>query len=119
MSLMQRVCKSLGMLGVVFAIPTIAFSQTSYVPQAGEYAPAGSLAGDQTYPAVSVKAAGGFTVWQDNITDGAGLGISAVRLDASFNPAFASFRVNQQGAEDQENPKVISLATGGAVFLWQ
>ena len=30
-----------------------------------------------------------------------------------------TFRVNQQGTNDQENPRVALLKNGGAVFVWQ
>ena len=53
-------------------------------PEMGvEYAIAGSLPGDQVFPQLSLKTSGGYIVWQDNITDGSGLGISAQRLDSS------------------------------------
>lgn len=116
---MQRVCKSLGMLGVLITLPNFAFSQSSYVPQAGEYAPIGNFTGDQVAPNVSLKVGGGFMVWQENVVDGDGLGISAARLDSSFNSPFGTIRVNQQGAFDQEKPKVALLNNGGAVFVWQ
>jgi hypothetical protein len=117
MSLSQRVCKTLGML--CLAVPAIAFGQASYVRQAGEFAPAGNLAGDQVHPALSLNSSGGFLVWQDNITDGDGLGISTLKLDATLSGQFGSFRVNQQGAGDQENPQVSLLNNGGAIFVWQ
>ena len=70
-------------------------------------------------PRVSLNTSGGFLVWQDNITDGDGLGISAVRLDSTLSPTLGNFRVNQQGTNDQENPQVALLQNGGAVFVWQ
>ena len=79
----------------------------------------GALPGDQVYPHVAIGRAGGFVVWQDNFTDEDGLGISAQRLDSSLTPLFGRFRINQQGAGDQERPKVALLADGGAIFVWQ
>jgi hypothetical protein len=117
MSLSQRVCKTLGML--CLAVPALAFGQASYVRQAAEYAPGGHLPGDQVQPSISLNSSGGYIVWQDNITDGDGLGISAVRLDASLSAQFGVQRVNQQGVGDQENPQVAMLNNGGAVFVWQ
>ncbi len=58
-------------------------------------------------------------VWQDNMTDGDGLGISAQRLNANLSATLGTFRVNEQGAGDQENAKVAMLKNGGAVFAWQ
>ena len=116
---MQRLCKTLGILGLTLFVPGAAFSQSGYVTQAGEYAPAGNLPGDQTRPQLSLSRTNGFIVWQDNATDGDGLGLSARALDSSFSSPFASFRVNQQGAYDQENPQVTMLKNGGAAFVWQ
>ena len=119
MSLLQRVCKTLGGFGLAVTIPTLVFGQSGYIPQGGEYFPAGSLAGDQVNAAISLTTNGGYLVWQDNITDGDGYGISARRLDSSLSPAFSNFRVNVQGADDQENPQVTLLKNGGAAFVWQ
>ena len=120
MSLLQRVCKSLGILGLAVAAPALVLGQsTNYVPQGGEFAPAGSLPGDQTQASLSLNASGGFLVWQDNVTDGGGLGISAIQLNSTFSHPLGAFRVNQQGTNDQENPHVALLPKGGAAFVWQ
>src|SRR5258706_11913411 len=81
MSLLQRVCKTLGILGLAVAFPSLVLAQSGYVPQAAEYAPAGSLPGDQIYPSLSLTTSGGYLAWADNVTDGSGYGISMVRLD--------------------------------------
>ena len=95
-------------------------AQTNYYGANGtEYAVIGSLPGDQVFPDVAVTTAGGFVVWQDNITDGAGWGISARRLDSTLSGILSTFRVNQQGTGDQERPRVSPLKNGGAVFVWQ
>jgi hypothetical protein len=102
------------------AIPTIIFGQTNYYAANGtEYAVIGSLPGDQVFPDAAVTPSGGFMVWQDNITDGDGFGISARRLDGTLSGTLSTFRVNQQGANDQQNPRVALLKNGGAVFTWQ
>lgn len=120
MSLLQRVCKSLGILGLAIAAPALVSGQTtSYVPQGGEFVPAGSMSGDQIHAALSLNANGGYLVWQDNVTDGNGFGISAIQLNSSFSQPFGSFRINQQGTNDQENPQVTLLSNGGAAFVWQ
>lgn len=104
---------------LLLAAPSPAWAQNNYAKQGDEYPAVGSLLGDQVYPDVKVKTSGGFLTWQDNYTDGEGLGISAVRLDSSFSPTLSSFRVNEQGAFDQERPRVALLNDGGAVFVWQ
>ena len=58
-------------------------------------------------------------VWQDNVTDGSGWGVSAQRLDSTLSGTLSTFRVNVQGTNDQENPRVALLKNGGAVFVWQ
>ena len=70
-------------------------------------------------PSLALKAAGGYLVWEDNITDGDGLGISALQLDADFSGVFSPFRVNFGGTDDQERPQVSLLNGGGAAFVWQ
>ena len=102
------------------SIPTVVFGQTnSYVTNGVEYAVAGSLPGDQVHPGLSLKTTGGYIVWEDNLTDGDGLGISARRLDSTLSGWYSPFRVNAAGAEDQERPQVSLLNNGGAVFVWQ
>ena len=85
------------------------YSQSSVLP----------LPGDQVYPDAAITTNGGFVVWQDNITDGSGWGISARQLDGTLSGALSTFRVNSQGTNDQENPRVALLKNGGAVFVWQ
>jgi hypothetical protein len=106
--------------GLVFVLPVAVFGQTNYYAANGtEYAIVGSLPGDQVWPDVAVNANGGFVVWQDNATDGSGWGVSARRLDSTLSGTLSTFRVNFQGANDQENPRVALLKNGGAVFAWQ
>lgn len=90
-----------------------------YSPSGFEYPIIGSLFGDQAEPAAAISPTGGFVVWQDNITDGDGLGISAERVDATLSGSMSPFRVNVAGAGNQENPRVALLKNGGAVFAWQ
>ena len=106
--------------GLVVGIPGVVFGQTSYYTTNGsEYAVVGSLPGDQVFPDAAVTTNGGFAVWQDNITDGDGWGVRAMRLDSTLSRSGSSFRVNVQGAGDQQNPRVALLQGGGAVFVWQ
>ena len=97
------------------------FGQTTnyYTTNGAEYAIVGSLPGDQVFPDVAVTTGDGFIVWQDNITDGDGWGISAMQLNSTLSSTLGVFRVNQQGAGDQQNPRVALLQGGGAVFVWQ
>lgn len=101
-------------------LPAVVGAQTNYYAKNGtEYAIVGSMPGDQVMPDAAVTPAGGFVVWQDNITDGSGFGISARRVDSTLSGSLGAFRVNQQGTNDQENPRVAMLQNGGAVFVWQ
>ncbi|MFM1942557.1 MAG: hypothetical protein RI897_1539 [Verrucomicrobiota bacterium] len=84
-----------------------------------EYRMTQPMSGDQVVPALALGQGGGFLVFQDNRTDGSGLGITARRLDGNMIGAFDSFRVNSNGAGDQENPQACLLPDGGAVFVWQ
>lgn len=104
---------------VAAVFPTVAQAQNGFVAQGAEYKVAGTIAGEQVYPHSSIKTTGGYVVWQDNITDGDGYGLSARKIDGSFSGMFSSFRVNVDGAKDQERPQVTMLNDGGAIFVWQ
>ncbi len=93
--------------------------QTNFVSIAGEYSVVGALVGDQMHGQAAYDAAGGWIVWQDNVTDGAGMGIGAQRLNSNLSSEFSAFRVNQQGAGEQEHPQVVNLQGGGAAVVWQ
>jgi hypothetical protein len=71
------------------------------------------------FPDVALATNRGFVVWQDNITDGDGWGISARQLDSTLSGTLSTFRVNVQGTNDQENPRVAMLKNGGGAFVWQ
>ena len=106
--------------GLFLAVPAAVFGQTNYYSKNGtEYAVVGSMPGDQVFPDAAVTPAGGFVVWQDNATDGSGWGVSARRLDSTLSGTLGAFRVNVQGTNSQENPRVALLKNGGAVFVWQ
>ena len=101
-------------------LPLSVFAQTNYYTTNGtEYAVIGSLPGDQMFPDVALSTNGGFVVWQDNATDGDGWGISARQVDNTLSGTLSTFRVNAQGANDQENARVTLLKNGGAAFVWQ
>jgi len=108
--------------GLAVGIPASVFAQTNYYTTNGtEYAIIGSLPGDQVFPDAALNSSGGFVVWQDNITDGSGWGISATRLGPGLSPSLTWWdqKVNIQTNNDQENPRVAMLKNGGAVFVWQ
>ena len=118
LSLFARNALICGCLAV--AAPAIVLGQTnSYITNGVEYSIAGSLPGDQSHPSLGIKTTGGYIVWEDNLTDGDGLGISARRLDSSLSGPFSSFRVNAIDAGDQERPQVALLNNGGTAFVWQ
>jgi len=108
-----------GLLAALGWSPSTARAVGSYAVEGTEYPVSGMLPGEQTAPSVAVSPSGGYLVWQDNVTDGAGFGISARRLDSSLSGTLSSFRVNGDAALDQELPTVALLKNGGAVFVWQ
>ncbi|MGA2870786.1 MAG: hypothetical protein ABSF34_16690, partial [Verrucomicrobiota bacterium] len=105
---------------LALAVASTTLAQTNYYTTNGtEYAVVGNLPGDQVYPDAAISPNGGFVVWQDNITDGSGWGISAQRVNDTLSGTLDTFRVNVQGTNDQENPRVALLKNGGAAFVWQ
>ena len=105
--------------GLALVLPQVVCGQNNFSPGGDDYLIAGNLPGDQTAPQAAINATGGWLVWQDNAADGDGLGIKAQRLNAALTQAGAQFRVNVQGANDQEKPQIALLNDGGAVFVWQ
>ncbi|HUA65754.1 MAG TPA: hypothetical protein VME24_07900 [Alphaproteobacteria bacterium] len=107
-------------LGFFMAGFTTARAQTNYYAAYGtEYAIVGSLPGDQTYPDLALNRNGGYIVWQDNITDPAGLGISAMQINSTLSGSGDIFAVNTPTTNDQQNARVALLKNGGAAFVWQ
>lgn len=106
------------MLPVLFGSAAV-LAQGSFARLAGEYSLSGALPGDQTHPALAFGPVGGYVVWQDNVTDGDGTGISAQRLNDNLSGTLAPFRVNELAAGHQEFPQAAVLPNGGAVFVWQ
>jgi hypothetical protein len=105
---------------VVLGMVSTASAQTNYyAPNGTEYPIVGQLLGDQMFPDAAISTTNGIVVWQDNVTDGSGWGISAQRLDSTLSGTLSPFRVNVIGAGDQENPRVALLINGGAAFVWQ
>ncbi len=120
MSLSQLAHSALVCGYVAVAAPGILLAQTNnYLTNGIEYAIAGTLPADQVKPQLALRESGGYLVWEDAITDGDGLGISALQLDGSFSGTLSTFRVNSVGAGDQERAQVSLLNGGGAAFVWQ
>lgn len=119
MSPASCVRKWIVLTGLLFAAPAVVIGNAAFVPQGTESPITGELSGDQTWPHVSVSAAGGWVVWQDQTIDGNGFGIGARRLDENLNPAGSAFRVNKTTKGDQEKPRVAVLNNGGAAVVWQ
>jgi len=94
-------------------------AEDGFLKSGTEFPVAGSLGGDQVRPAVAFEGGRGYVVWQDNATDGDGLGISARRLGASMSGEFGTIRINQNAVGDQENPKVALASGDGAMVVWQ
>lgn len=106
-------------LALAAALPGVASGQGLYATNGGEYAITGYVPGDQVRPRVSLNSNGGYLVWEDNITDGLGVGVSAMRLDSGGYGSFAPFRVNATPAGDQERADVAVLDDGAAVIVFQ
>jgi hypothetical protein len=105
---------------LAMALPAVAFGQTGYTTNGGEYLIAGSLPGDQTHPQLGLSASGGYLVWEDNgVNPREAVSIRAVGLDSTFSEAGVPFRVNQNSRGYEERPAVALLNSGGAVFVWQ
>ena len=121
MSYLQSAFKTLGAIMLAMLLPGAVVAQVTnyYAPQGGEYYPIGSPLGDQDNSSVAVSTNGGYIVWQDQISDQDGLGLSFIALDATYSPILSSGHVNSITAGDQENGQVGLLKGGGAVFAWQ
>jgi hypothetical protein len=105
--------------GWLVGVALVAAAQTGYLPNGTQYMLAGGLPGDQMKPRAALGSSGGFVVWQDDVTDGSGFGISARRIDPTLSGALGVFRVNVQGTGDQEKPRLALFPGGGAAFVWQ
>ncbi|HEY1788919.1 MAG TPA: hypothetical protein VGJ73_12215, partial [Verrucomicrobiae bacterium] len=104
---------------IFLAIPAAGFGQTNYFAAYGtEYPVIGSLPGDQVLPDLSLNTNGGYIVWQDNITDPVGEGISAMRINSTLSGSGATFAVNANST-NAANAHVVMLKNGGAAFTWQ
>ncbi|HVV72494.1 MAG TPA: hypothetical protein VHI52_13520, partial [Verrucomicrobiae bacterium] len=119
MSLSRFALKAVACGCLAAAFPGLVRAGGTYATHGGEYAVTGNWPGDQVHPQIALGPSGGYIVWEDNITDGDGIGISAMKLDSSLSGSFAPFRVNSNGTNDQEHAQVATLKDGGAAFVWQ
>lgn len=120
MSSVLSASRRLVFLGLVGLAPGWLAAQSAYAPQEAEYSLTRGLAGDQVRARLAVGPSGGYVVWEDNNTDGDGLGVSARALNTYLSPvAPKTFRVNETAAGDQQKPAAALLPSGGAVFVWQ
>ena len=87
--LLQR-CFALGLL--LAAISQVSAQTNYYGTNGTEYALTGTAPGNHVYPDLAISSTNGFMVWQDNVTDGSGWGISACHLDSTYSAA-STFRV--------------------------
>ena len=122
-NLKQAVCGSVKLMVVVTCAAMVgvtgAATAEELLASGQEFSILGQLPGDQMNASADMLDGRGYMVWQDNLTDGEGSGISAVGLTAGGTPTTGAFRVNAKGADEQENPDVSMLSGGGAVFVWQ
>jgi hypothetical protein len=85
----------------------------------GEFAPAGTLPGDQQAPAAAWAGQRGIVVWEGNSVDESGAGIGGRWLDSTQSGVFSPFRLNEVGAGDQVNPAVAMQADGTTAVVWE
>jgi hypothetical protein len=103
--------------GLTLAVVSFA-AQGQIVKQGTEYNFA-RMAGDQVKPALALSDSGGIIAWEDNATDGDGSGISARWLNPDGTARGERFRINQQGAGQQEKVAVTIFPNGARLFVWQ
>src|SRR5580692_4701078 len=104
---------------IFLAIPAAVFGQTNYYAAYGtEYPVIGSLPGDQIYPDIALNTNGGYVVWQDNITDPVGEGISAMQVNSTLSGSGDTFAVNANST-NAAHAHVVLFKNGGAAFVWQ
>jgi hypothetical protein len=104
---------------IVLLFPGLLVARSGIALSGAEHSITRPLPGFQDNPALAIGPSGGFLVWDDNVTDPSGMGISAIALDANLSASGLPFRVNHTGIFDQERPQVALFNGGGAVFVWQ
>ncbi|KPG00112.1 hypothetical protein IP87_03475, partial [beta proteobacterium AAP121] len=77
------------------------------------------VAGSQYEPDVAMASDGSFVVvWRSDSQDGSGAGVFAQRFNADGSTAGTEFRVNVATDNNQYQPQVTVLSTGGFVVTW-
>src|SRR5262245_2263208 len=99
-----------GILATIAAIASLALPPSvraaagrGLLLEGTEYPMTLRLPGDQVGVRLSLGADGGWLTWQDAAIDGRGLGIAALRLNATLSPTGGGFQVNEEPQGDQEN----------------
>lgn len=120
MSLTKSACGRLLTLGLAGLAAIGALAQSSFTPQEGEYSLSRGKTGDQMNASLALSAAGGYVAWEDNATDGSGLGITLRAVNNYLSPVdVRTIRVNETAAGNQENAVVRLAPNGSAVVVWQ
>jgi len=103
---------------LALALGCVSSVQGEISRQGTEYV-VGKMRGDQVRPVLQGNQHGLVLAWQDNATDGDGSGISARLMTANGVARGDRFRVNEQGAGEQENASVAMFRDGASLFVWQ
>ena len=75
---------------------------------------------DQTFPSIAGLITGGYVItWQSSNQDGDRYGIYAQAYDKDHNTVGAEFQVNTYTTDDQRDPSIAGLITGGYVIIWR
>ncbi len=96
MSLTKSACGRL-LIHVLPGLAAIgAFAQSSFTPHEGEYSLSRGKPGDQMNASLALSSSGGYVAWEDNATDGNGLGVTVRAINNYLSPVeVKTFRVNQ------------------------
>ena len=85
----------------------------------GEFQVNTSTVGSQSNPKIALDATGGFVVtWQDDTTDGSGLGVYAQVFDSAGTKVGAEIQVSETTALDQQTAEVARLPSGEFAVVW-
>lgn len=116
--LRARAMRAATLYGAALVMSLATTARAEVAMEGTEYNVVGRIQGDQTHPAVTFGSRRGYVAWQDNATDGSGLGIRARRIEASGAASGEPFRVNETAADDQEAVSVTTLKDGATLFAW-
>jgi hypothetical protein len=121
---MARVgCVRAATLVCALALMMLRSAETSAqtVPPGAEFRVNTYTADDQQSPSAAALESGGFVVVWASFDQGATLDydVYAQRYDATGAPAGGELRVNSTTDDDQESPRVVGMADGGFLVVWQ